>query len=172
MRLRNFRHLFVLVCALSCRADTWPEGDEQLDTDLDLLLDVLRRTRGTSVPPPKKKIDYAHGGSEVNFPDSIVLTLVITDIAIYVTNSSWVETTTTYYLSFRNYVATVVKMNLQDSTPPSRRAKPPPNPKPHQPRNIERIPLTLTACARGRSIRKRRRTGSARPSRRESRRSS
>ena len=69
----SFRQLFILVCALSCRADTWPEGDEQLDTDLDLLLDVLRRTRGTSVPPPKKKIDYSYGGSEVNFPDSIGL---------------------------------------------------------------------------------------------------
>jgi hypothetical protein len=62
----SFRHLlFVLVCALSCRADTWPEGDDQLDTDLDLLLDVLRRTRGTSVPPPKKKLDYTFGGNEV-----------------------------------------------------------------------------------------------------------
>ena len=59
-----FRQLFCLLLALSCRADTWPEGDEQLDTDLDLLLDVLRRTRVSSIPP-RKKAGYAFGERDV-----------------------------------------------------------------------------------------------------------
>ena len=60
-----FRQVFCLLLALACRADTsWPDGDDQLDTDLDLLLDVLRRTRGSAIPP-KKKMDYSLGDREV-----------------------------------------------------------------------------------------------------------